>query len=58
MGARERKVCYFRSYTEIPNKLKNEVVKVLEESGGEYLQKFWGQEELTKHKIKNEKKWS
>lgn len=42
MGAGERKVWYFRSHTKIPDKLKNEVMKVLEENVGEYLQKFLG----------------
>lgn len=37
LGAEERKVWYFRVYADIPDKFKNEVIKVLEENVDEYL---------------------
>lgn len=39
-GGRKRKVHYLRSHTKISDKFKNEVIKVLGENVGEYLQKF------------------
>lgn len=39
-GDRKRKIQYLRSHTNISGKFKNEVIKVLGENVGEYLQKF------------------
>lgn len=39
-GSRKRKVHYLRPHTKISDKFKNEVIKVLGENVGEYLQKF------------------
>lgn len=56
MGAGEIKVWYFRSYAEIPDTLKKEVRKVLEEkeNTGEYLQKLGDKKSMptTKWKMK------